>query len=328
MILIVELLILGAILLGWWFVNDKRSYKKYPPGPPRLPILGNILQIASESPFPSIAFLNLSKKYGEVMFLKMGMVEAVTFNSPDTVHEILNHEKAIDRTRSTLPMIEARMYGRNLGIIFSSGEPWQKMRRFTIRTLRDFGFGKAASMDVVVSEELEKFTGYLQKQMTTEGVVKVDGLFDLTLVNVLWRLVTGVNYSMDDERILELLKLSNDMIQNTKFSFDASAAFPFLWHLFPQWSGKNLQMKVVKALQAYCRVTLEYNRKNCDYKSNPECYVDVFLQKIDETRNDPESEYTDDQLVLCLLDLFQAGAETSSKTMSFAMLYVLIHQDI
>ncbi|ODM89951.1 Costunolide synthase, partial [Orchesella cincta] len=72
MILVVNILILVIFLLVWWFVQDKRSYKNYPPGPPRIPILGNILQIASESPFPSVAFLNLSKKYGDVMFLKMG----------------------------------------------------------------------------------------------------------------------------------------------------------------------------------------------------------------------------------------------------------------
>ncbi|CAL8148556.1 unnamed protein product [Orchesella dallaii] len=328
MAFILELVLVLASLLGWWFVQDKKNHKKYPPGPLRLPILGNILQIAAQSPFPSTAFLNLSKKYGEVMYLKMGMVSAVTFNSPQSVHEILNHDKAVERTRTMLPMIEARMYAQNLGIIFSSSEPWQKMRRFTIRTLRDFGFGKAASMDVVIGEELDKFTDHLKNLMKKDGVVEVHGLFDLTLVNVLWRLVTGVNYAMDDERILELLKLSNEMIQNTKFSFDSSATFPFLWHLFPSWSGKNLQMKIIKALHKYCRDTAEYNRKHCDYKNNPQCYVDVFLQKIDETANDPETEYTDDQLVLCLLDLFQAGAETSSKTMSFAMLYMLTHQDI
>ncbi|ODM88924.1 Farnesoate epoxidase [Orchesella cincta] len=328
MILVVNILILVIFLLVWWFVQDKRSYKNYPPGPPRMPILGNILQIASQSSFPSVAFLNLSKKYGDVMFLKMGMVEAVTFNSPDSVHEILHHEKAIDRTRTMLPLIQARMYGKNLGLIFSSGESWQKLRHFTIRTLKDFGFGKAASMDVVVLEEMDKFVGYLETKMQRDGVVEVDGLFNLTLVNMLWRLVTGINYSMNDKKIQKLLKLSNDMIKNTKFSFDASATFPFLWHLFPSWSGKNLQMMNITALQEYCRETLEYHRRNCDYKNHPESYVDVFLQKIDETRKNPESEFTDDQLVLCLLDLFQAGAETSSQTLSFSMLYMLIHQDI
>ncbi|CAL8148565.1 unnamed protein product [Orchesella dallaii] len=172
MAFVLELVLVLAILLGWWFVVDKRNHKKYPPGPLRLPILGNILQIAAQSPFPSIAFANLSKKYGEVMYLKMGMVSAVTFNSPQSVHEILSHDKTVERNRTMLPMIEARQYGQNLGIIFSSSEPWQKMRRFTIRTLRDFGFGKAASMDVAIAEELEKFTDHLKNLMSKDGVVQ------------------------------------------------------------------------------------------------------------------------------------------------------------
>jgi hypothetical protein len=42
----------------------------------------------------------------------------------------------------------------NTGILFASGDNWTRMRRFTLKALRDHGFGKKASETYILDEAL------------------------------------------------------------------------------------------------------------------------------------------------------------------------------
>ncbi len=45
-------------------------------GPPRFPIVGNLPQLLTKSHIPALAFENLAKSYGDVMFLNIGTLDA------------------------------------------------------------------------------------------------------------------------------------------------------------------------------------------------------------------------------------------------------------
>jgi len=55
-----------------------------------------------------------------------------------------------------------------VGLIFTDGPYWQELRRFTLRHLRHFGFGKT-SMEFMIMEEAE----YLVKEMKSKDIVQV-----------------------------------------------------------------------------------------------------------------------------------------------------------
>ncbi|ODM87736.1 Methyl farnesoate epoxidase [Orchesella cincta] len=235
-------------LILWWIVEDRRSTANLPPGPPRLPIIGSLLSVTFKSELPAIALANLSKIYGDVVHVKMGMSSKVVFSTYEAAKEILDHDNANET--DLVGIIGDRNMHQNMGehqshlILkinldyicycfaknrnrWASEEVWRTLRRFTIRNLRDFGFGKAASMDVVINEELD---------------------------------------------------------------------------------------------------AINEHRESETYATDPQTFIDVFLAKIEENQNHPI--FNDEQLIYTLLDLFQAGADTSSNTLTFALLYLTLYPDI
>lgn len=66
---------------------------------------------------------------------------------------IENLKKDEFQGRPDFEMWEARNCGkRNRGILFCDGPVWHEQRRFVLRSLRDFGFGKESMEGMLVQE--------------------------------------------------------------------------------------------------------------------------------------------------------------------------------
>ena len=78
--------------------------------------------------------------------------------------------------------------------MFANGSEWQEQRRFTLKNLRDFGFGKN-SMESLIIEEVEKCLEIMSLEVgrTTELHLKLN----IAILNALWKLLTGEKASSD-----------------------------------------------------------------------------------------------------------------------------------
>lgn len=73
MITLVVALILATIL---WIILENTDRRNRPPGPIKLPIFGNALQISLAGKLTGPAYYKLSKQYGDVMSLKAGTLDS------------------------------------------------------------------------------------------------------------------------------------------------------------------------------------------------------------------------------------------------------------
>jgi methyl farnesoate epoxidase/farnesoate epoxidase len=76
------------------------------------------------------------------------------------------------------------------GNVVTEGKEWQEQRRFSFKTLKNFGFGKS-SMESIMHEEVINFAEQLRKE-SENGRVDLANKFNVMVINVLWRIIGKV----------------------------------------------------------------------------------------------------------------------------------------
>ncbi|KID68700.1 Cytochrome P450, partial [Metarhizium hybridum] len=88
MAMLVALGLLAALLVAYLVASVGRRGSKLPPGPPTLPIIGNLHQIPTT--FTHLKFTEWAKQYGEIFSLKMGPATCVVLTSPPLVKQLVD----------------------------------------------------------------------------------------------------------------------------------------------------------------------------------------------------------------------------------------------
>ena len=86
-----------------------------------------------------------------------------------------------------------------LRLMFNDEEGWKAQRRYVLKTLKDFGFGKKGLEGVLV-EEADRMGDYFRE---TDGKpTRVVNLFNVAILNVLWQIVANHRY-ISDRRLVD-----------------------------------------------------------------------------------------------------------------------------
>ncbi|KAJ3781624.1 cytochrome P450 [Lentinula aff. detonsa] len=116
-----------ALVLLLRLYSRDGNRKLLPPGPPGVPILGNLPQLVGVSQLWH-TFDKWKYEYGSLTFLNMAGKDVMVLNTKAAAMELLERRSAIysDRPRS----IVAEYIGSRMAIPFARyGKPWQNMRR-------------------------------------------------------------------------------------------------------------------------------------------------------------------------------------------------------
>ncbi|CAI0424899.1 unnamed protein product [Linum tenue] len=112
--------------------KSKTKTKTLPPGPPRLPIFGNLLQLGQQ---PHRDLASLCDKYGPLVYLRLGNVDAITTNDPDTIREILLGQDDVFASRPRTLAAVHLAYGCGDVALAPFGPQWKRMRRICMEQL-------------------------------------------------------------------------------------------------------------------------------------------------------------------------------------------------
>ncbi|XP_077636797.1 cytochrome P450 2C21-like isoform X5 [Crocuta crocuta] len=166
----VVLVICLSCLIPFFLWNRNRAKEKLPPGPTPLPIIGNVLQINVSNVSKSIS--KLAESYGPVFTVYFANKRTVVVYGYEAVKEALIDQSEAFSGRGPFPVLDRAIQG--LGVVFSNGEQWKQVRRFTLMVLWNLGMGKKTIEDRIQEEAL-----YL-----VEALKKTNGTHNVLLKNI------------------------------------------------------------------------------------------------------------------------------------------------
>ncbi|KMT03049.1 hypothetical protein BVRB_8g196110 [Beta vulgaris subsp. vulgaris] len=154
-----------------------------PPGPRKLPIIGNLHQLASKKTPPHHLLQELSGIYGPIMHLRLGEIPTVVISSPDLAKLVMRAHDANFATRPQLMMGKELYYDYSDMGLAPYGEYWRQVRK--IATLELFTARRVQVFRDMREEEATSFVKSIASEAAQGGLVnlseRVFGLiFDLT----------------------------------------------------------------------------------------------------------------------------------------------------
>ncbi|XP_033622084.1 cytochrome P450 2D6-like [Fukomys damarensis] len=295
----------------------------YPPGPVPVPGLGNLLQVDFYNML--VCCQKLRGRFGDVFSLQLAWKPVVVLNGLAAVREALVKHSEDTADRPPMPIYEHLGIGQRFqGLILAHyGPAWRELRRFSVSTLRNFGLGKK-SLEQWVTEEAACLCAAFANQ---DGrPFSPSALLNKAMCNVIASLIYARRFEYDDLRLVRLLELLEDMLKEESGILPKVLnSVPILLRI-PGLPGKVFPGQ--KAFMDLLDELLTEHRMTWDPAQPPKDLTDTFLTEMEKAKGDPESIFKNENLRLVVADLFTAGMVTTSTTLAWALLLMILHPDV
>ncbi|XP_073442579.1 cytochrome P450 2C5-like [Dendrobates tinctorius] len=322
MVMMDPISVLVSVVVILFLVNVFKNQKKsinFPPGPMPLPIIGNMHVINTLKPQKS--FTEMSKKYGPIFTVYLGAQRLVILCGYDTVKDaLINHAEEFAGRPCTAM---GSKISNEHGILFSNGENWKVMRRFTLSTLRDYGMGRK-DIENKITEEcdclLQIFRSYGGKPFNNQTIINA------AVANIIVSILLGHRYEYDDPTILKLMNLVNENVTIME------SRMVRLYNSYPSLVGwlpgsHRTMTKNYTELQKFVTETFTRKQRELDV-NNQRNLIDSFLAKQQEDKPESLLYFHNKNLVRLVGNLFAAGMETTSTTLRWGLLLMMKYPEI
>ncbi|TKY46660.1 Flavonoid 3',5'-hydroxylase 1 [Spatholobus suberectus] len=296
----------------------RSSSKNLPPGPRGWPILGALPLLGT---MPHVTLSNMAKKFGPIMFLKMGTCDTVVASSPDAAQAFL---KTLDHNFLNRPIIAGAVHlGYNAqDLVFANyGPRWKLLRKLTNQHMLG---GKALhDWAHVRTSEVKHMLRAMHECAKQGELVEVGDLLSCAITNMVSQVVLshrifsnkGSESKEFKDMVVELMTISGVNIGD----FIPCIAWMDLQGVVGRM--KRLHKRFDEFLTKIIEEHVESSHKR---KGKPD-FLDIVMTNGE---NPSEDKLSLSNIKALLLDLFTAGTDTSSSIIEWALAELLENPNI
>nr|WEQ50544.1 cytochrome P450 76AK24 [Salvia officinalis] len=321
-------IVLSLALLAAWVVYSMwrrpgGSGGELPPGPPRLPIVGNMLQLG-QNPHKSLA--HLAKTYGPLMSLKLGKQIAIVVSSPDMARVVLRkHDLVLSKSFSPTAV---RVHGNDefsMPMLPTTSDRWKRLRRVAKEKL--FSQPALRAGQALRRETLRKLADYVGRCSGEGRAMNVGKATFTTMSNLMFATIFSIELTQyGDSDSGDSMKVKEHVNAFTRYAGVPNIAdfFPIFAPFDPQGLRRKITYhlgSLLELLQSLIDERLR-DRTSATYRKK-----DDFLETLLDLTEGNEYHLSIKEIKHFCFDLVLAGSDTSASTTEWAMLELLLHPD-
>ncbi|KAG6832007.1 hypothetical protein H0H92_006043 [Tricholoma furcatifolium] len=286
-----------------------------PPGPPADPLIGHIRSIPPEN--QDLWFYELGRTYGDVVQLRILNQSMIILNSVEAAVDLLDKRSSIYSDRPTLPVFE--LLGIADTLVFAKyGKEFRHQRRIVQQYFSN------------VKRPQHHPTQTFQARILAQNLLNSpDDWFTSLTAAVIIQIAFGHTITSTED---PYFKIANECCAIAKQIGPPGATpvdlFPFLRY-FPSWFPGTYYATYARKSYAAYRELREYPYKQMVEKMSEGTAQPSFLfSQLDGLdHDDPETAANIDRIQAASAILFVAGADTTSSSLAFYVLAMVLYPD-
>ncbi|CAM6068918.1 unnamed protein product [Sphagnum tenellum] len=337
MVVAVAVLVLLRNLVGPWFGQKilRRRTRRRPPGPfPIWPLLGSLPSVGK---LPHRTYYYMSKKYGDVMQLKLGAVRVVVISSPEFAKEVLKTNDRVCASRPDDVSAHILVYGRKDVICAPYGDHWRAMRK--VCALELLSPSRVAASQNIRTQEVSFFVNDIFKHSKEgKGALNMQSMLHETSMNEITRMLFKRSYCNKTHYTAEAQEFQEVALEMGKIAgvvnisdyvpclkpFDVQGYVPIMKAVSARWDRflSKIVADHLEELQGQQNniMSSEHPSENkADAESKD--FVDVMLS-LRGTYN-RSSRLENSTIKAVITDMICAGTDTSATTVEWALVELL-----
>ncbi|KAJ9553099.1 hypothetical protein OSB04_017144 [Centaurea solstitialis] len=291
--------------------------KNLPPGPPGLPIIGNLHQVGDR---PHVSTAKFANEYGPLISLRLGKQLLVVASSPEAAMEILKTQDRFLSSRVVPTAFQQPSLIPHSLIWSECNQTWKSLR--TLCRTEMFSAKALESQSRVRDEKLGRLLDFLRGKQGQE--VNVEDVVFTTLFNTL----SSIIFARDFLDLKEeggtgdgLRGSMHKIIEYGGIIKDIGSFFP-IFERFDFQGIRKRTMKQYKKTFAYWEDIIEERRAQVNSSTWSSEQAQSFLDRL------LENGFSNNQINQLVTELFVAGTNTTHTSVVWALIEFVRHKEV